>query len=151
MATIKQYEDLKCFQMSRELVKKFKLLSKGNHFREDSYLISQMYRAAISIMLNIGEGFERDGTNEFKQFLSIAKGSCGEFRVGLYIAFDSDYITHEQFLEMHEMSTTISKMINGLMKYLANTDIRGNKFNESEVVYELKPLEIPINLELSFV
>ena len=51
-----------------------------------------MQRAAVSVMSNITEGFERGGNQEFVQFLYIAKGSCGEVRSQLYVALDQDYV-----------------------------------------------------------
>jgi four helix bundle protein len=64
-------------------------------FSKDFGLRNQMQRAAVSIMSNIAEGFERGGNQEFVQFLYIAKGSCGELRSQLYVALDQAYIDHK--------------------------------------------------------
>ncbi len=79
-------------------------------------------------MSNIAEGFERGGRGEFAQFLSIAKGSAGELRAQLYVALDQKYVTAEEFERLRELASEISRMINGLMVYLAKTTIRGAKF-----------------------
>ena len=71
------------------LTKRFEIL-KGFQSSRD-----QIQRAAISIMSNIAEGFERGGNQEFIQFLYVAKGSCGEVRSQLYVAVDQEYIAAE--------------------------------------------------------
>jgi len=87
-------------------------------------------RAAISISSNIAEGFERGGKNEFIQFLSIAKGSAGEARSQLYIAYDQQYINTGTFQRLIEIITEISRMISGLITYLQKTEHKGIKYKK---------------------
>jgi len=78
----------------------------------------QIQRAVISIMNNIAEGYERKGNKEFKQFLFIAKGSCGEVRSMLYPALDLDYISKEKFDNFKNQTIKIARMLSGLIKTL---------------------------------
>jgi four helix bundle protein len=78
----------------------------------------QVQRAAVSVMNNIAEGYERRTNNEFKHYLYIAKGSCGEVRSMLYVAKKLNYINPEQYQELHALSTEISRILSGLIKKL---------------------------------
>ncbi|HLU85402.1 MAG TPA: four helix bundle protein, partial [Vicingaceae bacterium] len=63
-------------------------------------------------------------------FLSIAKGSCGETRSQLYKVSYRKYIDDKKFEELKSKTKLISKKISPFMKYLKNTEYKGNKFNE---------------------
>jgi len=91
-------------------------------------LRDQIRRAAISILSNVAEGFERGGDNEFLQFLSVAKGSSGEARSQLYVALDQSYISENQFESLSKSVTEVSQLISGLMKYLRQSNLRGSKY-----------------------
>jgi four helix bundle protein len=97
MSQINRFEDIESWTMAKELVKEIYLITNKSSFVKDYGLSSQIQRAAVSIMSNIAEGFERGTNKEFIHFLYIAKGSAGEVRSQLYIALDLEYITKEEF------------------------------------------------------
>src|SRR5437588_11937876 len=127
-ATISKFEDIESWKCARSFANEIYRLSGTGNFARDFGLKDQIRRAAISILSNIAEGFERGGDNEFLQFLSIAKGSCGEARAQLYIALDQSYISVVQFESLTKATADISQLISGLMKYLHGSSLRGNKY-----------------------
>jgi len=97
LSTIKAFEELIVWQKSRKFVNNIYKLTK-NFPREELYgLTSQMRRAAVSIMSNIAEGFDRRTTKEFISFLIIAPASVSEVQNDLYISLDLKYINTEKF------------------------------------------------------
>jgi four helix bundle protein len=128
MATFKQFEDIEAWKKARLLTKEVYAITKQRPFFRDYALRDQIRRASTSIMSNIAEGFERGGTKEFINFLGIAKGSNGEVRSHLYVALDQEYISEQVFERLRKMTVEIGRMIGGLMGYLQETSIRGQKY-----------------------
>ena len=52
----------------------------------------QITRSGLSIPSNITEGIERNSDKETLNFLSYAKGSCGELRTQVYIGMKIGYL-----------------------------------------------------------
>lgn len=127
MSTIKQFEDLLVWQKARELNKLIHLFTNNHSFNKDQDLKRQIRRSSLSISSNIAEGFERNGNREFNNFLSIAKGSAGELRSQLYTAIDLKFLNESQFNELSSRSSEISKMLNGFMMYLNQSQHKGTK------------------------
>ena len=90
---IKKFEDLESWKKARQLTNAVYEATAARSFARDFGLKDQIRRAAISILSNIAEGFERGGDREFLQFLAMAKGSCGEVRAQLYVAIDQGYLS----------------------------------------------------------
>ncbi len=128
MAKINSFEDIKAWQKARELNKEIYKVSNSGSFSKDFGFKDQIRRASVSILSNIAEGFERDGSKEFKQFLSIAKGSAGEVRAQLYVCLDLEYITKEEFEKLNSLVIETSKMISGFINYLKESELKGSKF-----------------------
>lgn len=82
--------------------------------------MDQFRRAAVSIMNNIAEGFERGSNKDFIRFLFVARGSAGEVRSMLYVALDQGYIDHETFQSLSDLSRKCSRTIWGLIKSLGS-------------------------------
>ncbi|KAB1069846.1 four helix bundle protein [Tamlana haliotis] len=122
MAKFNTFEEIISWQKARELNSEiYKLTNNNTSFSKDFGLRDQIRRSSISISSNIAEGFERETTKEFIRFLYIAKASAGEFRSQLYLSFDIEYITNEQFEKLKLKVNEVSKLLSGLIKYLTST------------------------------
>ena len=93
-------------------------LTRQGPIEKDWGLRDQIRRAAVSIPSNIAEGYERESDSEFKRFLFIAKGSCGELRTQLYIAQALGYLTKPEAEPLINECLEISSMLNGLINHL---------------------------------
>ncbi len=118
MSAIKKFEEIESWQMAKELVKKIYAISVHTSLRRDYGLKDQIQRASVSIMSNIAEGFERGNPKEFRYFLRIARGSCGEVKSQLYVLKDLGYIEEQLFEECYNLAVKIGKSINGFIRYL---------------------------------
>lgn len=131
---VERFEDLIIWQEARILVKSIYKLTSKVPFKKDSGLKDQVQRAAVSIMNNIPEGFERNNNNEFIRFLLISKGSAGELRSLLYVSLDLNYISQSEFEVTYQRTETLSKKISKFIQYLdVNRKVRYKKSSPSNL------------------
>ena len=114
MKKIERFEDLVAWQKSRKLTQEIYQVTRRGNFAKDFGLSGQIQRAAVSIMSNIAEGFERGGRKEFHQFLSMAKASCAEVRSQLYVALDIGYLDQSEFNELLNRAEEVGRIVGGL-------------------------------------
>jgi four helix bundle protein len=120
MAAFSRFEDIEAWKDCRKLTGMIYRATQGAAFSCDRALTDQMRRAAVSTVANIAEGFERRTPAEFRHYLSIAKGSCGELRSLLYVALDEGYVDDARFAELHAQALLAIKRISALIRYLSN-------------------------------
>lgn len=131
MATIQRFEDLHCWQKARlltkEIYKEFKDL-------KDFGFKDQIQRAAVSVMSNIAEGFERGTRQEFLNYLYIAKGSAGEVRAQLYVALDAGYLNIENFKYLNNLVVECSKLLSSFINGLKGSKFQGLQYKRVQKV-----------------
>src|SRR3989344_1375809 len=130
MATVKQFEDLACWQKARVLARDvYRAFGRGR----DSGFKDQIQRAAVSVVSNISEGFESGTRQEFINYLYIAKGSAGEVRAQLYVASDIGYLNVETFKYLNSLVTECSRLIASFIK-----GVKSSQFSGLQHKHELK-------------
>ena len=118
MSTIKHFEDIEAWKTARQLTILIYRLTEQGAFAKDYGLKDQIRRAAVSVMSNIAEGFESQTQAQFVRYLGRAKASAGEVRSQLYVAFDIQYLTKEQFDQAFNLADKAIRQIFRFMAYL---------------------------------
>jgi four helix bundle protein len=113
LSKVERLEDLIAWQKARDLARAIYQITQEEAFARDFGLARQIQRAAVSIMSNIAEGFERSGRREFHQFLSTAKSSCAEVRSQLYVAFDIGYLMKFEFQRLLAQAEEVGRVVGG--------------------------------------
>jgi four helix bundle protein len=126
--TIEKFEDIDAWKRARELTRLIYEVTRTGEFGRDFGLRDQIRRAAVSLMSNIAEGFERGRNKEFRHFLAIAKGSAGEVRSQLYVALDAGFITQPVFEQLSNLAIESGRLISGFMRYLEQCDYKGSRY-----------------------
>src|SRR3989344_5400447 len=112
---INRFEDIQIWQKAKELNLS---IYKSFNTCKDFGFRDQLQRASVSVMNNIAEGFERQGNKEFRKFLFIAKGSCGEVRSMIRLGESLGLISVQNSDRLVNLSSEISKILSGLIKSL---------------------------------
>ena len=114
MGRVERFEDLSAWQKARELTREVYRISRKGTFARDFGLSGQIQRAAVSVMSNVAEGFERGGRGEFHQFVIVAKASCAEVRSHLYAALDAGHLEQAEFQLLLARAEELARILGGL-------------------------------------
>lgn len=115
---VTKFEDLIAWQKSRLQVSELYREFQGQPACKDFEFCRQIRAAALSVMSNIAEGFERKGNNEFRHFLSQAGSSNGELRSQLYVALDIGYLTQDRFDTLFALNGEVGRLTTALRQSL---------------------------------
>lgn len=114
---INSYKDLIVYQKSKKLtVEVIKYFSKNKLDRSKEFLFNQLFRSISSVGANLAEGFGRNYSQSFKQFVGIARGSSFETEYWLEILLDLNYFDTKVIEDFIDRNIEINKMLSGLMK-----------------------------------
>ncbi len=127
----RRFEELPVWQDARKLCHQVYSVCKTPAFRADADLVSQIRRAAVSVLSNIAEGMERGSNDELIAFLFYAKGSSGEVRAQIYVAEDQQYLVAGDANAIRARAESISRQLSGWIKALQAPDApRGPRFHK---------------------
>jgi four helix bundle protein len=113
---MKSFENLEVWQQARKLVRAVYQMTSNDKLARDYGLCGQLQRAAVSIMSNIAEGFERMHLQEKIQFYNVARGSCAEVRSLLYVVEDNYPSLVQQATSLRKDTESVGKLITGLIQ-----------------------------------
>jgi four helix bundle protein len=119
---VESLEDLFIWRKAVEFAKEIYLITEREGLKNDFGLKNQMRDSAVSISSNIAEGFERRSRKEYLNFLNIAKGSAGEIRSQLYIAFEVGYLEKIELEDLREKAKFLSGSISNHIKSIFNAE-----------------------------
>ncbi len=119
MTHIQSYKDLLIWQKGMALVKSIYLLCEQLPKEEVFGLQSQMKRAVISIPSNIAEGYGRNYTQNYVQFLRIARGSLLELETQLIISKELKLVGNKLYQKIQGLITEENKMLNAFIKSIS--------------------------------
>jgi four helix bundle protein len=115
---IRSYKDLDVWQRSMALAEDC-YRATTEFPREEIYgMTAQIRRAAVSIPANIAEGYGRDQTGSFIQFLRIAQGSTRELETHLILSGRIGLLHREVRDKLLDECERISKMLRVLVRTL---------------------------------
>jgi len=118
--TFKKLEDIDAWKRGCRLAVDIYKLTSEDPISKDWGLRDQLRRSAVSIPSNIAEGYERNSNREFRRFLTIAKGSCGELRTQIYILKALELKLSLNLDSYLKECIEVSSMIQSLIGYLDN-------------------------------
>lgn len=113
---VRSFEDLEAWQLARELARLLYPILRRDPAARDFGLRDQLQRAAVSVMTNIAEGFERAHIAEKLQFYNVPRASCGEVRSLSYLLSDLSYASPAEIQKLQNLLISVGKLTTGLIR-----------------------------------
>ena len=114
----KGYHKLIVWQRARELVKLSYTLTESFPQSEEFGLKSQIRRAAISVVLNIVEGYRRRTLKDYLYFLNNAEGSLSELEAAFELCLDLGFLNIDSYQNPENKRGEVGFLLHQLVKKL---------------------------------
>ena len=121
---MKKFEDLRVFQAAMDLRVDIHRMTETFPKHELFGIVSQLRRAAGSVVRNIAEGQGRLTLGEWRQLLSQARGSLYEVEAELIAAWRLGYIDEDTLRPKQEQARAVGQMLAGLIDYVRRREMR---------------------------
>lgn len=118
MTAIRRFEDLETWKTARQLANLIFDLTERAPLRQRYSIRDQLERAAVSVMNNVAEGFERRSRRDFARFLQTAKASAAEVSSLAYLSADRNLVSQAESATVLALSDKVRRMIARLRKRL---------------------------------
>ncbi len=138
------FEDLECYKLALEVLKRAYGLVKQLPDVERYNLADQIRRSATSATLNIAEGYGRYHYLDSLRFYYIARGSLMETLSGFVSCQTVDYIDQAELARLRQLVHSALRSLNGYIRYVRKQQ-QGHKeygtraLRENQAVYIVAP------------
>jgi four helix bundle protein len=112
------FEKSELYQRSMKFLNRIYDLTKKYPQEEKRMLCYQLKRSALSINLNLAEGFGKYYKREKKQYYRTARASVKECVPGLRLSLNQSFINNDEFNELYLECFELSRRISGLINYI---------------------------------
>ena len=126
----KGFEDLKAWQLARQLMLECHELANCLPAFERHDLVSQIRRSSKSVMANIAEGYGRYHYLDSLRFYYIARGSLAETISHLITAHDLKYTSAEQHQALYDLGREAERTLNGYINFTWKQQQGRNHYGE---------------------
>jgi four helix bundle protein len=116
----KTHRDFEVWRDAMDLVAEIYRLTKAFPKDELYGLVSQMRRAAVSVIANIAEGAARQSRKEFIQYLSVSRASLSELEAELSISERLEYTSGDQTEKLMESIRNVGTQLSAIIRTLRN-------------------------------
>lgn len=122
-AVVNSYRDLRVWKEAMELAAQCYRITRSFPREEAFGLTSQIRRAGSSVPANIAEGYGRESSGSYVQFLKNAQGSLKELETHLLLAAKVDLLGKDTVTPLLVQAEAVGKMLRGLIRSIQHSTV----------------------------